>query len=549
MPIINSSKTGSVIKFIRFFCVLLASSLMPMGARELSLAAYADAPNAASVRVDNGLVLTSANRYLIDGAVSPGPATLGAGGCTAYFDPGAGTLELNGYSGGRIINNALDTAPVNLTIRLYGINTIAVSGPLTALAGIDFRNSTPIESGAGKITITSDDAATLNINITNTNGGAYGILLSNSTDEYSTGVRIAGKATVNIYAESTGTISGTSCAYGIQTHLMAVDAPQVEILDDASLNITAVSPYNGFGINTRGNVVIDTTGNVSIDASAAGSDAPAIRAIGAGTAVTVAKVYTMALKWLGAGDPILTEAEQTQNAQLSAITPIMPTMPINPFEDVKGADWFIDAVIYVYDKGLMTGTNTNPMLFSPNMTLTRGMVVTVLYRMEGSPDINMIFDAATADADATNITTTDTDAPATAGADATSATSPAPPATPFTDVAAYQWYAYAVTWAAKNDLVMGYGSGLFGPEDDITREQMATILYNYCIWKGIDVSVGEDTNILSYNDAFDISEYAISAFQWACGAGIINGKPGGFLDPAGNATRAEFATVLMRFLG
>jgi len=105
-----------------------------------------------------------------------------------------------------------------------------------------------------------------------------------------------------------------------------------------------------------------------------------------------------------------------------------------------------------------------------------------------------------------------------------------------------------VLWAASVGIVQGYGNGRFGPQDNITREQMVTILYNYCKWKGIDVSVGEDTNILSYNDAFEISEWAIPAFQWACGAGIIFGKPGGYLDPKGSATRAEFATVLMRFI-
>ena len=111
-----------------------------------------------------------------------------------------------------------------------------------------------------------------------------------------------------------------------------------------------------------------------------------------------------------------------------------------------------------------------------------------------------------------------------------------------------QWYTEAVNWAYANGIVSGYGDGRFGPNDNITREQMATILHNYCKWKGIDVSVGEDTNILSYGDAFDVSEWAISAFQWACGAGVINGKPGNLLDPKGSATRAEFATVLMRFL-
>jgi hypothetical protein len=77
---------------------------------------------------------------------------------------------------------------------------------------------------------------------------------------------------------------------------------------------------------------------------------------------------------------------------------------------------------------------------------------------------------------------------------------------------------------------------------------MAAMLYNYSVWKGIDVSAGENTNILSYNDAFNVSEWAIPAIQWACGAYIISGKPDGYLDPSGNATRAEFASVLTRYI-
>ena len=107
-----------------------------------------------------------------------------------------------------------------------------------------------------------------------------------------------------------------------------------------------------------------------------------------------------------------------------------------------------------------------------------------------------------------------------------------------------------MTWAAENGIVGGYGGGLFGPEDNITREQLAAILYRYAQTKGYDVSVGEDTNILSYTDTLEISEYAIPSMQWACGAGIINGTgDGSTLSPQGQATRAQIATMLMRFCG
>ena len=201
----------------------------------------------------------------------------------------------------------------------------------------------------------------------------------------------------------------------------------------------------------------------------------------------------------------------TLYAKWTAVTSGTTETPANPFEDVRESDWFYEDILYVYLKGLMLGTSESPMLFSPHMTVTRGMVVTVLYRMENEPG------------------------PGEAG-------------NPFSDVADGMYYTDAVIWAALNGIVYGYGDGRFGAQDFITREQLATILYRYSIYKGFDVSVGENTNILSYNDAFDISEYAIPAIQWACGAGVMYGRPGGYLDPRGNATRAEIAAMLHRFL-
>ena len=176
------------------------------------------------------------------------------------------------------------------------------------------------------------------------------------------------------------------------------------------------------------------------------------------------------------------------------------------FNDVSANDWFASAVDYVTGKGMMNGTADNT--FSPKANTTRGMVVTVLYRLENQPS--------------------------------TSAAS-------FTDVASGAYYANAVAWANANGIVSGYGSGKFGPNDKVTREQLAAILYRYAQYKKYDVSVGEDTNILSYDDAQSISSYAIPAIQWACGAGVVTGKSGSKLDPKGSATRAEVAAMLMRF--
>ncbi len=179
---------------------------------------------------------------------------------------------------------------------------------------------------------------------------------------------------------------------------------------------------------------------------------------------------------------------------------------INPFKDIYTSDWYYDDVMFVYENGLMNGTAKN--MFSPALYTTRGMIVTILYRLEGEPN--------------------------TYGLD-----------NPFTDLT-QDWYVDAVKWAAANGIVEGYGNGLYGPEDPITREQMVTILWRYAKYKGVDVSVGEDTNILSYNDAFEVSEYAIPAMQWACGEGIIHGDQGN-LTPNVSAPRCQVAAILHRF--
>ena len=178
-----------------------------------------------------------------------------------------------------------------------------------------------------------------------------------------------------------------------------------------------------------------------------------------------------------------------------------------PFADVPADHWAHDAIRYVYEHGLMAGTGADT--FEPDAQLTRAMVVTVLWAMEGGPVVNYLMD--------------------------------------YEDVSEDAWYAEAVRWAASEGIAVGYGNGYFGPDDVILREQLATMLYACAVRSGLDVSVGEDTSILSYADALDVSDWAVPALQWACGAGVIGGKPGGVLDPAAPATRAEAAVMLMQF--
>lgn len=175
------------------------------------------------------------------------------------------------------------------------------------------------------------------------------------------------------------------------------------------------------------------------------------------------------------------------------------------FADVAADAWYADAVQYVYENGMMSGTSETT--FSPDLTTTRGMIVTILYRLENEP------------------TVTGT--------------------TAFTDVAADQYYANAVAWAAQNGIVSGIDATTFAPNNAITREQMAAILYRYAQFKGYDVSVKADLSV--YTDAAQVSTYATDAMAWANGAQLITGTSQATLTPAGNATRAQVATILMRF--
>lgn len=180
--------------------------------------------------------------------------------------------------------------------------------------------------------------------------------------------------------------------------------------------------------------------------------------------------------------------------------------PSAPFTDVDTAKWYHLSVDYVLAHKMMNGVSSRA--FAPNANLTRGMLVQILYNLEGKPKGT---------------------------------------AANFSDVQADAWYAEAVGWAASNKVVTGYADGTFRPNAAVTREQAAAILYRYAKSKGIDVSVGENTNILSYVDVQQASEYAIPALQWAVGAGVLNGKNGGRLAPTGTATRAEIAAIMQRW--
>lgn len=191
------------------------------------------------------------------------------------------------------------------------------------------------------------------------------------------------------------------------------------------------------------------------------------------------------------------------HALITAETVLGGSVTVVPFVDVQPDDWYIDVVKYALDNGLMTGVSETE--FAPDLATTRGMVASVLYRLEDGPEAE---DAG------------------------------------FSDVFADAWYADAVNWAASVGVVAGYGDA-FGANDAITREQLAAILCNYAAYKGEDVSSGAALD--GYSDAASVSDWAGESVEWAVAEGLISGVTNDELAPQGSATRAQVAAMLQRF--
>ncbi len=178
--------------------------------------------------------------------------------------------------------------------------------------------------------------------------------------------------------------------------------------------------------------------------------------------------------------------------------------PSEKFTDVDQNQWYHEGIDYALTKGFMSGVGDTT--FAPDADTTRAMIVAILYRLEGSPAVA---------------------------------------AASFTDVPRGSWYADAVAWGEANGVVSGYNDELFGPNDSITREQMASILYRYAQYKGVDVSANRDLS--GYSDAASVSDWAVTSLGWANAEGLITGMSDTVLAPTGTATRAQAAAILMRF--
>ena len=288
-----------------------------------------------------------------------------------------------------------------------------------------------------------------------------------------------------------------------------------KVMKDVTL--TAEWDYNGSSSSsgsTRYTVSVEDTDNGSVEVS------PTRASKGSTVTVTVKpdEGYELdeltvtdkngdSVKLTDKGDGKYTFQMPASKVTVEAVfTAVEPEPEGLPFTDVTSGDWFYDAVAYVYDKGMMEGTTDTT--FAPAMNLTRSMIAQVLYNLEERPE-----------------------APGAAG---------------FPDVAAGAWYADAVNWAAARGIVKGYDTGAFGPEDSVTREQLAAILYRYAQVKGYDTTQG-GMAVREFSDSASISDWAQEAMAWAVNAQVLSGKGNGVLDPQGTATRAEVAQMLMNF--
>ena len=208
---------------------------------------------------------------------------------------------------------------------------------------------------------------------------------------------------------------------------------------------------------------------------------------------------TLYAKWV--------EIPKTEEPKPEEPKPEEPTAEVT-FSDVKQDAWYHSSVKYAVENKLMAGVSATE--FAPNVTLTRAMLVTVLYRLEGEPDTNK--------------------------------------AIPFADVDMSSYYGNAVSWAKQNGIVSGISESKFAPNVNITREQIVAIFHRYAKLKGYDVDAGEDTEIHTYDDAHHVSDFATDSMKYAVGSGLIKGKTEDTLNPKDNATRAEFAAIIERFI-
>ena len=416
--------------------------------------------------------------------------------------------------------------------QLYG-TSVTLSEDVTIPSGntLEIGQGQTLSVGRG-VTMTIDNEDCLTGGGTLGAGGSYEILnplpVFTPTTLFYTGSDLSGRLSLTAPAGSVSIMGQTFTVSGTPTYRdWVITLPAGGILQVGTYTVTAYSPSQGRTVSGQITVIGDSsstpTYSVILPGRVEGGTVTAKKSYaeeGETFRFTVTPDEGWELDTLSVTDNRGTELDVKYEGD-SVYSFKMPARRVEiqvsfreippeslPFTDIADNAWYADAVRYVYEHGLMAGTSATT--FAPDVTTSRSMIATILWRMAGGPVVNYAMN--------------------------------------YTDVAQGQWCSEAIRWATSEGVVTGYGNGLFGTNDPITREQLAVMLYRFAQEQGYDVSIGENTNILSYTDVADLSEYAISAMQWACGAGIINGTgDGSTLSPQGQATRAQAAVMLTRF--
>ncbi len=375
-----------------------------------------------------------------------------------------------------IAENTTMTIPEGVTLTLPKNGALAANGTVNVNGTLDVNGNTTLTgtmqvAATGKVVFPTDTTVNSATNVT------FEVAEGGSVENWEAA---KGDATITVKEDSSSDLpvidDGGSSGSGSTTYAVSVET--------ATNGTVSVSPRNASKGATVTITVTPNEGYVlgTLTATDANGDTISLSNEGDGK-----YTFTMPASRVTVSATFVAESEQEL-----------------PFTDVASSEWYYEAVQYVYNNELMNGMSATT--FEPNSTTTRGMIVTMLYRLENEPTA------------------------ASAG---------------FSDVAEGQWYTDAVNWAAANNIVNGYGDDQFGPTDTITREQMMAILYRYAQYKGYDVTASADLS--AYTDATNISSYAVSAMQSAVSEGLINGITDTTLVPGGSATRAQVAAILMRF--
>ena len=421
-----------------------------------------------------------------DGTLTPGEGkVIGENGQVTLSFAAAGSYVLSAM-GDELTNIFSPWLPVTVTAAPKSsnadVNSVTVAG-VEATAGENNAYTVTLPYGtdvtAGSFVIVTSDA------------GATVGALTNEGNVWTFTVTAEDGVTSKTY---TVTVSFTEAPKSNDTGVSSITVAGFKAVAGANNSYTVTVPY-GTVVKTGSFVIVTRHPRATVSALTNTRNIWSFT-VTAEDGVTTA-VYTVTVNTAALPEPITPGVDNKKPAS-------KPEVKL-PFTDVSTSDWFYDDVAFVYENGLFSGTDSRS--FSPNASMTRAMLVTVLYRLEGEPTV-------------------------------TGRSS-------FTDVRSGAYYEKAVIWAAANGIVTGTDSTSFSPDAKVTREQLAAILFRYAQYRKLDTDASAKLN--SFTDADSVSAYASDALSWAVSEGLINGASGKLM-PKGDATRAQVAAILHRFV-